>query len=147
MLRQELQIKKLHPDAVLPAYQKPGDAGFDLYCVEDVFVPCQRRVLLPTGLAVAVPEGYELQIRMRSGAALKTTLLVPNAPGTIDSGYRGEIKIMVMNTSTQIDHTVRRGERIAQAVLAPVAHADFVEVDELPESERGEGGFGSTGSN
>ncbi len=142
----KLQIKKLCKDAILPEYKKPGDAGFDLHCTDNVILPPFERTTIGTGLAVAVPEGYELQIRMRSGASLKTPLIIPNAPGTIDSGYRGEIRIIVLNLCT-IPYKIVAGDRIAQAVLVPIAHADFVEVTELPPSERGTDGFGSTGSN
>lgn len=140
----KVQIKKLHPDAVIPEYKKPGDAGFDLHTVEDVIIPPGKTAILPTGLAVAIPEGFEIQVRMRSGASLKTPLVIPNAPGTIDSGYRGEIGIIVRNCGPK-EYVVKKGERIAQGVLAPVIRADFDIVEELPESERGAGGYGSTG--
>ena len=100
---------------------------------------------MPTGLAFAIPEGFEMQIRLRSSAALKTPLILANAPGTIDSGYRGEVGIIVRNLSGE-DFLVKAGARIAQGVIAPAPRAVFVEMDELPGSERGEGGFGSTGS-
>lgn len=137
-------VKKLHPDAIMPEYLKSGDAGFDLYCVADTPVAPGKTAILPTGLAFAIPEGHEMQIRLRSGAALKTPLIVANAPGTIDAGYRGEVGIIVRNTGTE-SWLVRKGERIAQGVVAPVARALFREVEQLPPSERGEAGFGSTG--
>lgn len=140
-----VQVKKLRPDAVLPSYQKPGDAGFDLHCVEDVTIPPSGVALLPTGLAFAIPEGYEMQIRMRSGAALHTPLTIPNSPGTIDSGYRGEVLIIVRNNG-QVPWTVNKGERIAQGVLAAVATGTFEPVDQLPAAARGSNGFGSTGN-
>lgn len=140
-----LKIKKLRPDARLPEYKKAGDAGFDLHCLEEVLVGPGQTAILPTGLAFAIPDGYEMQIRLRSGAALKTPLIIPNAPGTIDSGYRGEVGVIVRNLSEK-SFRVGKGERIAQGVIAPVARAEFQEEGELPESERGGGGFGSTGA-
>lgn len=142
----EVQIKKLRPDAEIPRYQKSGDAGFDFYCVERAVVPPNSVAILPTGLAIAVPPGYELQLRLRSGAALATPLILANAPGTIDSGYRGEIGIIVRNLSAE-PWIVEKGTRLAQGVLAPVYTAKFIEVKDLPPSERGAGGFGSTGKN
>lgn len=142
----DVQIKKLRPDAKCPRYQRNGDAGFDFHCVEETIVPPHSAAILPTGLAIAVPRGYELQIRLRSGAALETPLIVANAPGTIDSGYRGEIGIIVRNLSER-PWVVEKGARVAQGVVAPVCAARFIEVEELPPSERGAGGFGSTGKN
>jgi dUTP pyrophosphatase len=146
-LDQKVLVKKLHPDAIIPSYAKPGDAGFDLFAVEDLVVMPGQTAIIKTGLAVAIPEGFEMQIRMRSGASLKTPLIVANAPGTVDSGYRGEVGIIVRNTHSTLPYTVHKGGRIAQGVIAPVVTAEFTEVDELPDSERGAGGFGSTGSN
>ena len=140
-----VQIKKLDPDAVVPEYKKPGDAGFDLHALRRVEIPAGQAAIVPTGLAFAIPEGFEMQVRMRSGAALKTPLIVANAPGTIDAGYRGEVGIIVRNLGSE-PYYVEQGERIAQGVVAPVCHADFALVDELPASERGTGGYGSTGS-
>lgn len=142
----EVQLKKLRPDAKCPQYQRSGDAGFDFYCVERAIVPPNSTAILPTGLAIAVPEGYELQLRLRSGAALETPLILANAPGTIDSGYRGEIGIIVRNLSNE-PWLVEKGARLAQGVIAPVFRATFREVENLPASERGAGGFGSTGKN
>lgn len=140
-----VQIKKLDPDAVVPEYKKPGDAGFDLHALRRVEIPAGQAAIVPTGLAFAIPEGFEMQVRMRSGAALKTPLIVANAPGTIDAGYRGEVGIIVRNVGSE-PYAVEQGERIAQGVVAPVCHAEFALVDELPASERGAGGYGSTGS-
>lgn len=139
-----VRIKKLDADAVAPRYEKAGDAGFDFHCLREIVVKAGRTALLPTGLAFAIPEGYEMQIRLRSGAALRTPLIIPNAPATIDSGYRGEIGIIVRNIG-DADYTVRKNERVAQGVIAPVARAEFIETSELPASERGENGYGSTG--
>lgn len=141
----EVLVKKLHPDAIIPEYRNSGDAGFDFYCLEDIAISPNEAAILPTGLAMAIPEGYEMQIRLRSSAALHTPLIIANAPGTIDSGYRGEIGILVRNLSEQV-HCVIKGERIAQGVVVPVIRAEFSVTDELPPSERGACGFGSTGA-
>lgn len=140
-----VQIRRLHSDARIPEYKHPGDAGFDFYAVEDVTIPANGVKILPTGLAMAIPQGFELQIRLRSGVALNSPLILPNAPATVDSGYRGELGIIVRNLGNQ-PFLVRKGERIAQGVIARVWHAQFQESDNLPESERGAGGYGSTGS-
>jgi dUTP pyrophosphatase len=166
-----VKIKRLHPDAVIPAYAHETDAGFDLTAVEDVIVKPGATVKVPTGLAFAIPVGYELQIRPRSGITLRTNLRVQL--GTVDAGYRGEISVIVDNTAenayenvtqylTYVDgidyrtngdlypndtYLIRKGDRIAQGVIAPVKHTTFMEVDELGESQRGEGGFGSSGVN
>jgi len=130
----------------LPAYATAGAAGCDLRAAvgEPTTIPPGGRALVPTGIAIAVPEGYEGQVRMRSGLALKQGLILPNAPGTIDSDYRGEIRVIVANIGRE-PVTISRGDRIAQLVLAPVARARLARVKALPESERGPGGFGSTG--
>jgi dUTP pyrophosphatase len=145
-LADRVLVKKLRPDAVLPSYKKSGDAGFDLHAVEETVIHSGMVAIIPTGLAFAIPKGLEMQVRMRSGAALKTPLIVANAPGTIDSGYRGEVGIIVRNLG-QNPFTVAKGERIAQGVIAPVVKALFIETDSLPDSERGADGYGSTGSN
>ena len=139
-----VQISKLRPGAIIPIYQKEGDAGFDLHACIDTLVPAAQAAVIPTGLAFAIPDGFEMQIRLRSGAALQTPLIIANAPGTIDSGYRGEVGIIVRNLSTQ-DWLVKAGERIAQGLISPVYQALFVEQENLPPSERGDKGFGSTG--
>lgn len=141
-----VQIKKLSEGAKIPQYRKKGDAGFDFFCIEDMTVPAQKTALMRTGLAFQIPEGFEMQIRMRSGAALNTPLIVANAPGTIDSGYRGEICIILRNISDD-DYAIAKGDRIAQGVIAPVARASFALVEELAASDRGADGFGSTGKN
>ena len=130
----------------LPAYQTAGSAGLDLRAAVEspVFVKPGERVQLPTGLAMAIPLGFEGQVRARSGMAWKKGLAVINAPGTIDSDYRGEVKVLAINLS-QDAVEIRRGERIAQLVIAPVVQAGILQVDELEETERGAGGFGSTG--
>jgi dUTP pyrophosphatase len=142
-----VEITRLpHAPKDLPAYRTEGAAGMDLCLAgEDVIVLPGERALLPTGLCIAVPLGYEGQVRLRSGFALQTGLILPNAPGTIDADYRGEIKLLVMNVSRE-PACVKRGERIAQLVIAPVVRCVWREVPALPPSARDAGGFGSTGS-
>lgn len=144
-----VQIKRLpHSEGLaLPAYATNGAAGMDLLAAVAapmVIAPGQR-VLVPTGLAIALPPGFELQIRPRSGLALKNGIILPNSPGTIDEDYRGELQVIVMNAGNE-PFTVERGMRIAQAVLAPVVRVGWVEVAELDATARGVGGFGSTGT-
>ena len=139
-----IQYTRNHPKAVEPRYAKPGDAGFDLSSVEYYRILPGETTLIDTGLAFAIPEGFELQIRPRSGRSLKTKLRVANAPGTIDSGYRDTVKVIVDNTGIEPIH-IAPFERIAQGVLQRVPKAVFEEVDELDETERGKDGFGSTG--
>lgn len=169
MERLQVKIKRLHPDAVIPQYAHEGDAGFDLVAVEDVIVEPGETAKVPTGIAIELPPGYELQVRPRSGITLRTKLRVQL--GTVDSNYRGEIGVIVDNIAedpcgnesqylTYIDgldyrtdgeaypndtYLIRKGDRIAQGVIAPVATAEFIEVDELSDTTRGEDGFGSTG--
>ncbi len=133
-------------DLPLPRYMTPHAAGMDLYAAvtDDVILAPGERSLVPAGIAIALPEGCEAQIRPRSGLAIKNGITLLNAPGTIDADYRGEIKIIMANLG-QEPFTVRRGERIAQMVVAPVLTATLSAVDELPETERNSGGFGHTG--
>jgi len=140
-------IVRLDPDLPLPAYARPGDAGIDLLAREDVVITRGGgRTLMPTGVAVAIPEGHAGFILPRSGLALKNGITCLNAPGLVDSGYRGELKVLLINTDPEADHTVTRGERIAQLVLQRVEHVAFDVVDALPaDTERGAGGFGHTG--
>lgn len=128
----------------LPAYASTGAAGMDVVSAEDVAIAPGARHAVATGLAVAIPQGYEIQVRPRSGLALKHGITVPNTPGTIDSDYRGELKVILINLGTE-PFAIARGDRIAQLVLAPVVQAAWSEVDELEATERGQGGFGSTG--
>jgi dUTP pyrophosphatase len=128
----------------LPAYATAGAAGMDVLAAEDVTLAAGARYAVATGLAMAIPAGFEIQVRPRSGLALKHGISVPNAPGTIDSDYRGELKIILINHGTEA-FTISRGDRIAQLVLAPVTQASWLVVDELDETMRGAGGFGSTG--
>ena len=128
----------------LPAYATDGAAGMDVLAAESVTLQPGERWPVATGLAVAIPHGYEIQVRPRSGLALKHGISVPNSPGTIDSDYRGELKVILINHGPT-SFEVRRGDRIAQLVLAPVVRASWLKVDELDETARGAGGFGSTG--
>jgi dUTP diphosphatase len=145
----EVRIRRLRGarDLPLPSRATAGAAGFDLCAAveADLVIEPRGRALVPTGFAVAVPAGYEAQVRPRSGLALRHGVLLPNAPGTIDSDYRGEIHVILLNAG-EAPFTVRRGDRIAQLVLAPVAAARFEEVERLDETERGDGGFGHTGT-
>jgi len=128
----------------LPAYATAGAAGMDVVSAEDVTLAPGARHAVATGLALAIPPGFEVQVRPRSGLALKHGISVPNAPGTIDSDYRGELKIILINHGSE-PFAILRGDRVAQLVLAPVVQAGWVEVDELDDTARGAGGFGSTG--
>ena len=134
-------------DFDLPAYETPGSAGMDLRAAveADLTIAPGARALVPTGIAIALPPGYEAQVRPRSGLAMKHGITLLNAPGTIDSDYRGEIKAILANLGAE-SFTIRRGERIAQLVLAPVIRALWSLEESLPDSDRGEGGFGSTGT-
>ena len=140
----EIRIKKLYPDVETPKYQTSGAVGFDLRAVENVSIPSGETRLVGTGLAVELPHGYELQIRPRSGLALKHSITVLNSPGTVDSDYRGEIKVLLINHGKS-DFQISKGDRIAQAVVNRVEIVDIVEVEELSETQRGDKGFGSTG--
>lgn len=142
----ELPVVRLDKDLPLPEYARSGDAGVDLRASESVVLePGGGRALVPTGTAVGIPRGYAGFIQPRSGLALKHGVTVLNTPGLIDSGYRGELKVLLVNTDPSVAFEVVRGERIAQLVIQAVAEVTFVEVDELDPSERGDGGFGSTG--
>ncbi|MFW6047650.1 MAG: dUTP diphosphatase [Candidatus Woesearchaeota archaeon] len=140
-----VKIKRLNQLATIPKYAKEGDAGFDFYSAEcKQLRPFETKVFY-TGLKIEIPDSYEIQIRPRSGLSLKTSLRVANSPGTIDSGYRGEIGIIMQNTNPSKTLTIDIGDRIAQGVLKRVPKAKFIDVEELSNTERGEGGFGHTG--
>jgi dUTP pyrophosphatase len=141
----ELPVRRLHPDLPLPAYAHPGDAGADLCAAEDVVLPPGGRAIVGTGLAIAVPDGHAAFVHPRSGLAARHGITVVNAPGTVDAGYRGEVRVVLLNTDQHEPFTVRRGDRIAQLVVQPVTRVRFLDVAELPPTPRGEGGFGSTG--
>lgn len=141
-----VQVKRLpHGEGLdLPRYATPGAAGMDVVSAEDVTLNPGARYPVATGLALAIPAGYEIQVRPRSGLALKHGITVPNTPGTIDSDYRGELKVIMINHGAE-PFPIARGDRVAQLVLAPVTQGVWQEVDELDDTERGAGGFGSTG--
>lgn len=142
----DVLITRLRPDVAVPSYARDGDAGADLVAAEAVTLAANGgRALVGTGLSVAIPEGYAGFVQPRSGLALRHGVTCLNTPGLIDSGYRGELKVLLVNTDPGQAFEVTPGERIAQLVVQRVEHVRFVEVDELPASERGEGGFGSTG--
>ena len=139
-------IKKLDPKVTLPSYKTKGASGMDLmaFVKEKIVIKPQTSALIPTGLSVAFSEDYEIQIRPRSGLAAKNNISVLNTPGTIDSDYRGELKIIIFNHSNH-DFVINNNDRIAQMVLTPIAKMELEEANELPKTLRGEGGFGSTG--
>ena len=139
-----LRFKKVHPDAVLPSYAHPSDAGMDVRSVEDVTLAPGKRALVHTGLVMLLPPMYEAQVRPRSGLALKSGVTVLNTPGTIDSGYRGEVGVILINLG-ETEFQVRKGDKIAQMVFPPVTQPEIVETEVVDETDRGAGGFGSTG--
>ncbi len=142
----KLPILRLDKDLPLPAYAHPGDAALDLFAAETVTLAPGDREAVRTGIAVAIPDGYAGFVQARSGRALKQGLALVNAPGLIDSGYRGEIKVIVTNLARSTSIHLERGEKIAQLVIQQVTAVEVTEVEDLPPSERGEGGFGSTGT-
>ncbi|WP_169980173.1 dUTP diphosphatase [Microbispora sp. H10836] len=142
----EILIHRLDPGLPLPSYAHPGDAGADLYAAEDVELLPGERAVVRTGVAIALPDGYAAFVHPRSGLAARHGVTLVNAPGTIDAGYRGEIRVTMINTDAKDAVRFRRGDRIAQLVVQRVERAAFYEVDRLPGSVRGTNGFGSTGS-
>jgi dUTP pyrophosphatase len=140
-----VQIRRFDPEAPLPSYAHPGDAGADLTTTVDVRLEPGERALVPTGIGIALPPGYVGLVHPRSGLAARCGLSIVNAPGTVDAGYRGEIKVALVNLDARAPVVLRRGDRIAQLVVQQVERATFVEVDDLPVSVRGDGGHGSTG--
>jgi dUTP pyrophosphatase len=141
----QVEVRRLDHGVPLPAYAHPGDAGADICTTVDVRLEPGERVLVPTGIAVALPEGYVALVHPRSGLAARCGISIVNTPGTVDAGYRGEIKVMLINHDLRDPVELDRGDRIAQLVIQQVERARFVEVDELPTSARGAGGHGSTG--
>ncbi|GGQ84006.1 MULTISPECIES: dUTP diphosphatase [Kitasatospora] len=141
----DILIRRLDPEIPLPAYEHPGDAGADLRTTEDAELQPGERALLPTGISIALPDGYAAFVHPRSGLAARCGVALVNAPGTVDAGYRGEIKVIVVNLDPREPVNFKRGDRIAQLVIQQVEKARFHEVGELPGSVRAEGGFGSTG--
>jgi dUTP pyrophosphatase len=142
----ELPIQRLHDDAVLPLRAYPGDAGLDLVSCERVELGPGERAVVGTGIAVAVPDGHAGLVVPRSGLAARHGIGIANAPGLVDSGYRGEVRVVLVNTDRSAPFTVEPGMRIAQLVVVPVAIADPLDVEALPETERGTAGFGSSGT-
>jgi dUTP pyrophosphatase len=145
--RRELRYEKISEDAVDPKYNYPSDSGFDLYSTQDLEIGPFGRILVPTGLKFDIPDGTEIQVRPKSGLAIKQGLTVLNTPGTVDSGYNGEVQVIVFNTNNH-SVTIPKGMKVAQAVLCPVVNGDWVElinVKSVDEKDRGDNGFGSTG--
>ena len=140
-----IKFKKVNPGAPTPAYAKPGDAGMDLCAMEEVEIAPQGTVMVGSGIAMAIPEGYEGEVRPRSGMAAKRGITIANTPGTIDAGYRGEIMLPLYNLGHEMA-VVEKGERVAQILIHPVCEATMVEADELSDTDRGVDGFGSTGT-
>jgi dUTP pyrophosphatase len=141
----EISIRRLDPELPLPSYAHPGDAGADLCSAVDLTLQPGERALVPTGIAMALPEGYVALVHPRSGLAARHGISIVNAPGTIDAGYRGEVQVCLVNTDPHEPFTVIRGDRIAQLVIQRFESASFVEAEDLPASARGVGGYGSTG--
>ena len=141
----QVLITRLDPDLPLPRYAKGGDAGADIVSRTDITLAPGERALVPTGIAIALPDGYVALVHPRSGLAIKHGVTMVNAPGTVDAGYRGELQIILINHDRNEAVSFKRGDRIAQLVIQKVERAEFVEVQELPGSGRGTGGFGSTG--
>lgn len=142
----EVLLRRLDPELAAPRYAHPGDAGADLRSSETFVLHPGERRLVSTGIAIAVPDGYAAFVHPRSGLAAEHGVSIVNAPGTIDSGYRGEVRVCLINTDRQAAIQISRGDRIAQLVVQPVSNAVFVPVTELPDSSRGAGGYGSTGA-
>jgi dUTP pyrophosphatase len=138
------KVKKIHPDAKLPVYATGEESGADLFTVEEVTVPAGGRVLVHTGIVLELPQGHEAQVRSKSGLALKAGIQVLNSPGTVDEGYRGEIGVILYNTG-EFDYVFEKGQKVAQLVVKPVYQSEFIEAEELSETERAEGGFGHNG--
>jgi dUTP pyrophosphatase len=142
----EILVTKLDNDAVIPTYAKPGDAGADLYSISDLVLAPGERALVRTGISIALPNGYVGLVHPRSGLGLRNGISVVNTPGTIDAGYRGEIGVVLINHDLHESFQVKKGDRIAQLVIQKVENAQFKLVNQLPESERSTGGYGSTGA-
>ncbi len=141
----QVLLQRLDPDLPVPGYAHPGDAGADLVAGADVLLPPGGRATVGTGTAIALPSGYAAFVHPRSGLAARHGVTIVNAPGTVDAGYRGEIRVTLLNTDSESSYTVAVGDRIAQLLVLPVSRARFVPVEKLPGTARGEGGFGSTG--
>lgn len=147
MRRQIVNVELIHPDAVFPSYAYPSDSGFDLYSTEEITIPPFGRALVPTGLKLSFKEGYEIQIRTKSGLAINQGLIVLNSPGTVDQGYTGECKVPVFNTNPT-ELKISKKMKVAQAVVCPVMNGKFIhlnKVEKIGDGDRGDNGFGSTG--
>jgi dUTP pyrophosphatase len=145
MSKLEIAVQKLAADVKMPAYAHEGDAGLDLYSTINHTLQPGERVLIPTGLKMAIPHGYEGQVRPKSGLALKHGLTVLNTPGTVDAPYRGEVGVILINLDPKTPYEVKKGEKVAQMVFNKIEYATFTEAADLTATTRGEGGFGSTG--
>lgn len=144
-MKVKVKVKRLDPELPLPQAAHPGDAGVDLYSRVDVLLKPGERKTVPTGIAISLPPGWAAFVQPRSGLAANYGLTIVNTPGLIDSGYRGEIKVILLNTDKEVSFQVRRGDKIAQMVVQQIGEVEWEEVDELDPTSRGEGGFGSTG--
>ncbi len=144
-MKKVVKFKKLNKDAIIPDYAHKGDAGMDLYSIKDDIIEPLTWKLIPTGLACELPEGTEGQVRSKSGIALKNGVFVLNTPGTVDENYRGEIGVVLYNLNTKEPFVIKKGQKIAQYVINAIEYVDTIEVEELDTTDRGEGGFGSTG--
>ncbi len=144
-MKKVVKFKKLNKDAIIPDYAHKGDAGMDLYSIKDDIIEPLIWKLIPTGLACELPEGTEGQVRSKSGIALKNGVFVLNTPGTVDENYRGEIGVVLYNLNTKEPFVIKKGQKIAQYVINAIEYVDTIEVEELDTTDRGEGGFGSTG--
>ena len=143
----DLGYVKLHPDAIEPSYNYDGDSGFDLYSTEEIVVEPLGRALIPTGLSFDIKDGHEIQVRSKSGLAINQGLFVLNSPGTVDSGFAGEVKVIIFNTNKE-SVTIKKGMKVAQGVLCPVVNGkwvDLIKQDKIKDKDRGDNGFGSTG--
>ena len=145
MSKLEIAVQKLNADVKMPAYAHEGDAGLDLYSTINHTLQPGERVLIPTGLKMAIPHGYEGQVRPKSGLALKHGLTVLNTPGTVDAPYRGEVGVILINLDQKTAYEIKKGEKVAQMVFNKIEYATFTEASDLTATTRGEGGFGSTG--
>ena len=144
-MKKVVKLKKLNKDAIIPDYAHKGDAGMDLYSIQDDIIEPLTWKLIPTGLACELPEGTEGQVRSKSGIALKNGVFVLNTPGTVDENYRGEIGVVLYNLNTKEPFVIKKGQKIAQYVINAIEYVDTIEVEQLDSTDRGEGGFGSTG--
>lgn len=144
-MKKIVKFKKLNKDAIIPDYAHAGDAGMDLYSIQDDIIEPFSWKLIPTGLACELPKGTEGQVRSKSGIALKNGVFVLNTPGTVDENYRGEIGVVLYNLNPKEPFVIKKGQKIAQYVINSIEYVDTIEVEQLDETSRGEGGFGSTG--